>query len=426
MTKEVQTVSRTRLMTTLVVATAAALVVPQAATAAPAEDDRVLIPAEQVSLQMFSLIPWVNSDGLVPVLERLSEIGLMNIEPFGGTFTGYTAPEFRALTDSLDINVPSSHYNTNEATFDDTLEFVDTLGQEFVGSGGFASPGIGTYANTLLTAEAMNRLGERSVEAGVGKFFGHNHATEFTTMYEHEGVMMSAWEILVAETNPEWVTFQLDVGWATHAGENVAALIGEYGDRISLLHIKDAVNLGGGGSPTFVNLGEGDVPLQDILAAGQAAGIAYYVMEYDLAADGNSFATEGFEYLTGLPAGPWTEVTPAPVTFDGTTVHVPSTEGVEYVHDGEVLLAGSYTGAGTVTITARAIVGYVIAEGATTEWTFTFPTAVTPGTEPGVTPAASLAATGSETAPGLALGAALVLLLGGALVVARRRLVAQD
>ena len=392
-------------MTTLVVATAAALVVPQAAAAA--DDDRVLIPAEKVSLQMFSLIPWTSSDGLVPVLERLSEIGFKNIEPFGGTFSGYTAPQFRELTDSLGINVPSSHYNVNEATFDDTLAFVDTLGQEYVGSGGFATPGIGTYANTLLTAEAMNRLGERSVEAGVGKFFGHNHASEFTTMYEHEGVMMSAWEILVAETNPEWVTFQLDVGWATHAGEDAAAIITEYGDRISLLHIKDATNLGGPGNPTFVNLGEGDVPLQAILAAGQAAGIDYYVMEYDFAADGNSFATEGFEYLTGLPAGPWTEVTPAAVTFSGSKFTVPTTEGIEYVKDGAVIAAGTYSGTGTVTVTARAIPGWVIAEGAVTEWTHTFP--------------AALAATGSETVPGLAIGGALILLAGAALIMARRR-----
>jgi LPXTG-motif cell wall-anchored protein len=393
-------------MATLVVATAAALVVPQAAAADPG-DDGVHIPVDQVSLQMFSLIPWTSSDGLVPVLERLSEIGFKNIEPFGGTFSGYTAPQFRELTDSLGINVPSSHYNVNEATFDDTLAFVDTLGQEYVGSGGFATPGIGTYANTLLTAEAMNRLGERSVEAGVGKFFGHNHASEFTTMYEHEGVMMSAWEILVAETNPEWVTFQLDVGWATHAGEDAAAIITEYGDRISLLHIKDATNLGGPGSPTFVNLGEGDVPLQAILAAGQAAGIDYYVMEYDFAADGNSFATEGFEYLTGLPAGPWTEVTPAAVTFSGSKFTVPTTEGVEYVKDGAVIAAGTYSGTGTVTVTARAIPGWVIAEGAVTEWTHTFP--------------AALAATGSETVPGLAIGGALILLAGAALIMARRR-----
>ena len=408
----------------MVAGAVAALLVPQAATAATAADDadRVLIPADQVSLQMFTLIPWVNSDGLVPVLERLSEIGFQNIEPFGGTFTGYTATEFRELADGLGLSVPSSHYNVAEGTFDDTLDFVATLGQEFVGSGGFATPGINSYADTLATAETLNRLGARAVDAGVGKVFGHNHAREFTTMYEHEGQMMSAWEILVAETNPEWVAFELDVAWAVHGGVDPVALINEYPDRIDLLHVKDAINLGGPSNPTFVNLGEGDVPLQDILAAGVAAGVAYFVMEYDLAADGNSFATEGFEYLTGLPAGPWTEVTPAPVTFDGAVVHVPSTEGVQYIHDGEVLLAGSYTGTGTVTITAQAVVGYVIAEGATTEWTFTFPTAGTPG----VTPAASLAATGSETAPGIALGAALILLLGGALVVTRRRLAAKS
>lgn len=408
----------------MVAGAVAALLVPQAATAASAADegDRVLIPAEQVSIQMFSLIPWVNADTLPVVLDRLSEIGLKNIEPFGSNFTGYTAAEFRAMTDSKGLSIPSSHYNVDEATYDSTLLFEKTLGQEFSGSGGFASPGINSLADVLETAATMNRLGQRSVDAGVGKFFGHNHAREFTTMYDYNGVMTPAWEILVAETNPDLVTFQLDVGWATHAGVDVAALITEYADRIQLLHIKDAVNLGGSGNPTFVNLGEGDVPLQDILASAKAAGIAYYVMEYDFAADGNSFATEGFEYLTGLPAGPWTEVTPAPVTFDGTTVHIPSTEGVEYVHDGEVLAAGSYTGAGTVTITAQAIVGYVIAEGATTEWTFTFPTAGTPG----VTPAASLAATGSETAPGIALGAALILLLGGALVVTRRRLAAKS
>ena len=286
-------------MTAAVVATViAALSLPQAAVAAPG-DDRVLIPAEKVSIQMFSLIPWTNSAGRPAVFERLGEIGFQNIEPFGSTFSGYTATDFKALMDSNGLKVPSSHYNVGEATFDTTLAFVDTIGQEYVGSGGFASPGIGTYANTLATAATMNRLGERSVAAGIGKFFGHNHAVEFTTMYEHEGVMMSAWEILVAETNPEWVTFQLDVGWATDAGVNAAEIITEYADRIDLLHIKDAVNLGGAGNPQFRNLGQGDVPLQDILAAAVAADINYYVMEYDQSPNGESFAAEGFEYLTG-------------------------------------------------------------------------------------------------------------------------------
>src|SRR5690625_5174363 len=59
----------------------------------PAED-RVLIPPEQVSIQMYSLNPWVGDDGVETVLKGLSEIGFQNIEPWGGTFSGYTAAEF--------------------------------------------------------------------------------------------------------------------------------------------------------------------------------------------------------------------------------------------------------------------------------------------------------------------------------------------
>ncbi|MBD5784704.1 TIM barrel protein [Cellulosimicrobium terreum] len=263
----------------------------------------VIVPQEQVSIQLYSLIPWVQADGQEAVLNRLGEIGLQNVEPYGGNYSGLTAEEFRAQAEAAGLKAPSSHYNVGEADFDTTLEYVGEVGQQYVGSGGFPQPGIGTYENTLATAEAMNRLGERAVDAGFEKFFGHNHDREFTTKYMHDGVEMSAWEILVAETNPEFVTFEVDVAWAAHAGVDVAALIEQYGDRIELLHIKDATGLNAGGRPTFTNLGDGDVPLQDILAAAADAGVVYYVMEYDQAPNGEDFATTGFEYLTGLPAG---------------------------------------------------------------------------------------------------------------------------
>ncbi|WP_251840720.1 ThuA domain-containing protein [Oceanitalea stevensii] len=349
----------------------------------------VEIPVDRVSVQMFSLIPWVNEAGLPSVLARLAEIGLENIEPYGGNFAGYTAEEFRAMTDLVGLDVPSSHYNTDVATFPQTLEYVETLGQEYVGSGGFAAPGISSYGRVLETARTMNLLGRASVEADIGKFFGHNHATEFTTVYEHGGEEMSAWEILVEETDPRYVTFQLDVAWATHAGVDVPALIEEYGDRIELLHIKDATGLGEEDGPNFTNLGEGDVPLQDILAAAEEhAEIAYYVMEYDVAPEGEEFVETGFEYLTGLDAGEEgsrpVEVTPAPVTFTdeyGTaddTFTVPRSTGVVYLVDGEVVAPGTYPGAGTVTVTAQAAEGFVLADGAATEWTHTFSTAGPP------------------------------------------------
>ncbi|WP_152191597.1 PQQ-dependent sugar dehydrogenase [Georgenia satyanarayanai] len=354
--------------------------------------ENIVVPAEQVSIGMFSLTNWVDEVGLPAVLARLAEIGFENIEPFGSNFSGYTAAEFRTMVDELGLSVPSSHYNTAEATFDETLEFVETLGQEYVGSGGFVQGmNLDTYESTVAVAEAMDRLGQRSVEAGVGKFFGHNHASEFTTVHDipgdhgNEG-QMSAWEILVENTNPEYVTFQLDVAWAAHAGVDVPALIEEHGDRIELLHVKDATNLGGSSNPTFVNLGEGDVDLQGILAAAEEhADIAYYVMELDRAADGETFVETGFEYLTGREPGEVpapVEVTPAAVTFtdlpgtENDTFTVPRVVGVEYLVDGDVVAPGTYPGAGTVTVTARPAEGYVLAEGSTAQWSHTFSTEV--------------------------------------------------
>ncbi len=349
----------------------------------------IRVETEDVSIGMFSLIPWVNTDGLPSVLARLAEIGFENVEPFGSNFNGYTAEQFRAMVDLIGLKVPSSHYNVAEGTFGQTLEYISTLGQEYAGSGGFPQPGISSYGKVLQTADAMNRLGRLSVEAGVGKLFGHNHATEFTTVYEHGGEEMSAWEILVDLTDPQYVTFQLDVAWAAHAGVDVPALIEEHGDRIELLHVKDATGLGGATNPTFTNLGEGDVPLQDILrAARDHANIALYVLEYDVAPLGENFAETGFEYLTGQAAGEEgsrpVEVTPAAVTFtdeygtDADTFTVPRSTGVVYLVDGAVVAPGTYPGTGTVTVTAQAVEGFVLADGAVTQWSHTFSTAGAP------------------------------------------------
>src|SRR5690625_2545686 len=74
------------------------------------------------------------------------------------------------------------------------------------------------------------------------------------------------------------------------------------------------------------------------------------------------------------------EVSPEAVTFadeDGTeddSYTVPAVEGVQYLVDGEVVEAGTYAGVGTVTVTAEALDGFVLAEGAAAEWSHEFST----------------------------------------------------
>src|SRR5699024_9731035 len=152
------------------------------------------------------------------VLNRLGEIGLENIEPYGGNFSGLSAEEFREQADAAGLSVPSSHFDVDEDGFDETLEFVGAVGQEYVGSGGLPAPGIVSYEDRLATDEGMNRLGETAVDAWFEKLFGRNNDQETRTTYEDDGQEMCAWEIMVAETDPKYVPFEVDVEWAAHAG----------------------------------------------------------------------------------------------------------------------------------------------------------------------------------------------------------------
>ena len=198
------------------------------------------VPVDKISIQLWTFNRYIGSgvDGeagapgpeatrverLEYVFAFLSEVGYRNVEPYD--LYGLTAAQFAALADEYSLKVPSRHMSTSEANWAANLADAKVLGQHFVGSGGFAAPGIGSYENVLATAATLNRLGERSVKNGTGPIFGHNHTAEFETKYvdtQGDGTLKSAWQILVENTDPRFVDFQLDVGWATWAGEDPAS-----------------------------------------------------------------------------------------------------------------------------------------------------------------------------------------------------------
>ena len=159
-------------------------------------------------------------------LERLfaylQSKGVTNIELFGHSGFPATADiaglqAYRALMDTYGLHAGGWHGDMTEANWDARLTAAKILGVDYIGSGGAADPGIATYANTLLTAETLNRLGKRSVEAGVGPAYFHNHQAEFTTQYMHDGVMTTAFDILLDETDPRYVVAEIDVLWASDA-----------------------------------------------------------------------------------------------------------------------------------------------------------------------------------------------------------------
>jgi sugar phosphate isomerase/epimerase len=274
--------------------------------------DKDKLSKNEISVQLWNFAAYIgfgeepeNQQRLEEVLAGLSEIGYRNVEPF--SFNGLSAEEFKDLLRKYDLKAPSRHGDTTEATWDQHLADAKVLRQKYTGSGGFAAPGIDSLEDTLATAETMNRLGKRSVRNGTGKIFGHNHQGEFRTMYEdpETGKLKSAWQIIVENTNPRYVTFQVDVLWATDGGADPVKLLKRYGDRIELLHMKDGIDVADPADATPVPMGEGEMDFEPILRAAEKAKVRYYVYEQDPPFDDPTFdpfasAQAGWDYLSNV------------------------------------------------------------------------------------------------------------------------------
>jgi sugar phosphate isomerase/epimerase len=235
-------------------------------------------------------------------LERLERLfaflqskGVTNIELFG--HAGFPASSdiaglqaYRALMDKYGLHAGGWHGSMNEAQWDARVNAARILGADYIGSGGVADPGINTYGATLASAQALNRLGRRSVEAGVGPAYIHNHEQEFDRKYTENGVIKTAFEIVMDNTDPRYVAAELDVFWSSDAHDDVtgqasAAIINKYPTRVQLMHVKDGVNIAGrsatssrAGSPRPT--GTGELDFRPIFAAANNR-VRYYHHEQD-------------------------------------------------------------------------------------------------------------------------------------------------
>ncbi|MFD6444370.1 discoidin domain-containing protein [Promicromonospora sp. NPDC060204] len=258
------------------------------------------LPDSKISIQLYTHVGELGSGTPTPetidrVLGEVANAGFTNVEPFNQPYS-MPVDDYKAILDRYGLEVSSSHGSTDRNTWPATVDYAVALGQDYIGTGGMAG-NYGTYAEAVATAAYVNELGQYAHEHGAGKIVLHNHQSEFTTRYPdpETGETVSAWQVIEENTDPRYVTFELDVGWAADAGLDVPAWIEEYGDRIELLHVKDAVNVNAEGDMRQVALGSGDIDLPAIIAASEPY-VEYYTYEWDNAPSFETSA-ESYRYL---------------------------------------------------------------------------------------------------------------------------------
>jgi sugar phosphate isomerase/epimerase len=132
-------------------------------------------------------------------------------------------------------------------------------------------------------AARCNELGEQAKKAGV-QFGYHNHNFEFKPLGGGE----FGYDIILRETDPSLVTFELDCGWMVAAGQDPVTYLTKYPNRYRLLHIKDfqrtpipSVGLDESVRPKPAELGRGHINYVPIFAAAKKTEVELYYVEQE-------------------------------------------------------------------------------------------------------------------------------------------------
>ena len=226
----------------------------------------------QMGLQVYSVRNQLKAD-FAGTLKQVADIGYKNIEAYGlGKDGSYLrkikASEYKKICNDLGMNLVATHCGYVEAS--DAQGYIDgalASGVEYLivpYLGGEMRKSIDDYKRV---AENFNAVGQQAKAAGL-KFGYHNHAFEFESM---EG--QTPMQVLIDETDPAYVRFELDLFWITKGGLDPVVFIDKNTGRFSCFHVKDATT-----DLKAATVGSGTIDFATIFARNRKY-LSYYFVE---------------------------------------------------------------------------------------------------------------------------------------------------
>ncbi|MBX2895159.1 MAG: sugar phosphate isomerase/epimerase [Cyclobacteriaceae bacterium] len=283
-------------------------------------------------IQLFT-IPQMASKDIKGTLKTVSEIGYKEIEFFGpyefsatetkeswkgiagqlgiqgNAFYGYSIADIKSILKDYGLTTPSVHMDlaTMRTNLKPAMEALRQLGTRYV-----AVPALNnveerkTLDHFKKLAEEFNQIGKKMADHGL-TFVYHNHGYEHWT--ENGQTPM---EVLLKNTDPKYVVFELDIFWMTAGGASPIEFLKNNPGRFKLLHIKDAkepVRFAGDGStpdqwitlfPKMADPGTGVFDIKGIVTQAIKSGAEHFYLERDLTPTPVETLKNSFEYFKGV------------------------------------------------------------------------------------------------------------------------------
>ncbi|MCH7411124.1 sugar phosphate isomerase/epimerase [Belliella sp. DSM 111904] len=211
-----------------------------------------------------------------------------------GIFWGMKNTAFKQLMDDLGTEIIASHTNTFE-NLEQQAKEAGEIGMKYL-----INPFVGPQKSMddfKRLADEFNKQGQICKDNGL-KFAYHNHGYTFD---ELDGELPQ--QYLLENTDPELVSFELDLYWVYTAGEDPIKWLEKYPNRFPLGHVKDRIKDAEKSQLEASTLiGEGSMDYIKIINSGKSKGMEYFIVEQEKF-DGVTpmeAAEKNAQYMSGL------------------------------------------------------------------------------------------------------------------------------
>ncbi|MGW6054523.1 sugar phosphate isomerase/epimerase family protein [Streptomyces sp. NPDC055189] len=248
------------------------------------------IPRGGIGMHLYTMRDVLARD-FAGTLEQLADIGYATVGVSGRH--GNSAADIRRMLDAVDLKAVLEHvaYDTLKGSgLPQALEDLHTLGAKW--------PVVPSLPGAMHTpdgfreaARQFNIIGQASRNAGLGPVLFHNHGSDHVVV---DGT--SLYDILLTETDPHLVGFELDVYWAAKGGgTDPGRYFERHPRRFPALHVKDMAADGG-----FADVGSGTLDFAAMFDHARVGGVKQWLVEHDTPADPFATARNSYAYLAAL------------------------------------------------------------------------------------------------------------------------------
>jgi sugar phosphate isomerase/epimerase len=247
-----------------------------------------------VGIQLYTIRDAMAAD-VKGTLKKVSDLGYKNLELAGysnGKFYGFSPSEFKKIVGDLGMVNLSSHSAVESQGI--TVETAKLMADAHAALGVkyCVQPWVNDEDRTIEKYKKMigdwNKVGKIMKEVGI-QFGYHNHNFEFKKV---DG-LVPYYDVFMKEMDKDLITMELDLFWASKAGQDPIAMFKKYPGRFQLIHFKDMRS----NQPPFFdvikddvcNVGDGVIDFKKIWAAKDIAGAKYLFVEDDNQGNGKPF-----------------------------------------------------------------------------------------------------------------------------------------